>query len=69
MVSFITCAVDPYPQLLIAPAFAIPRALNQAGRELHPDLDHFISEIRFPGLSLDDIDVFEIHEAFAAQVE
>ena len=31
MVSFATCAVDPYPQLLIAPAFALPKALKQAG--------------------------------------
>ncbi len=43
-------AVDPADQLLIAPAYAIPIALQRAG------------------LRLDDIDVFEMHEAFAAQV-
>ncbi|KAF0852233.1 mitochondrial trifunctional enzyme 3-ketoacyl-CoA thiolase--acetyl-CoA acyltransferase--beta-ketothiolase subunit b [Andalucia godoyi] len=50
LVAFINCAVDPYPQLLLAPALAIPRALFDAG------------------LTLDDIDIFELHEAFAAQV-
>lgn len=43
-------AIDPFPQLLLAPAIAIPRCLEKAG------------------LTLDDIDIFEIHEAFAAQV-
>ena len=43
-------AIDPYPQLLMAPALAIPRALEKAG------------------LSSEEIDVWEIHEAFAAQV-
>eukprot|EP01061_Rhynchopus_euleeides_P017292 TRINITY_DN2876_c1_g1_i1.p2 TRINITY_DN2876_c1_g1~~TRINITY_DN2876_c1_g1_i1.p2 ORF type:complete len:446 (+),score=197.11 TRINITY_DN2876_c1_g1_i1:128-1465(+) len=43
-------AIDPYPQLLMAPALAIPRALQKAG------------------LSSEDIDVWEIHEAFSAQV-
>jgi acetyl-CoA acyltransferase len=43
-------AVDPAGQLLIAPAYAIPIALDRAG------------------LTLDDIDLFEMHEAFAAQV-
>ena len=43
-------AIDPWPQLLIAPAIAIIKVLDKAG------------------LTLDDIDVFEIHEAFAAQV-
>eukprot|EP01012_Entosiphon_sulcatum_P050840 TRINITY_DN6978_c0_g1_i1.p1 TRINITY_DN6978_c0_g1~~TRINITY_DN6978_c0_g1_i1.p1 ORF type:complete len:469 (-),score=89.90 TRINITY_DN6978_c0_g1_i1:83-1384(-) len=43
-------AIDPYPQLLLAPALAIPRALEKAG------------------LTLADIDIFEIHEAFAGQV-
>ena len=43
-------AIDPFPQLLLAPAIAIPRCLDKAG------------------LTLKDIDVFEIHEAFAAQV-
>ncbi|CEO97951.1 Acetyl-CoA C-acyltransferase [Plasmodiophora brassicae] len=47
---FATSAVDPYPELLIAPAIALPRALQHAN------------------LSLKDIDIFEIHEAFAAQV-
>ena len=48
--SYAYAAVDPADQLLIAPAFAIPIALQRAG------------------LTLDDIDLFEIHEAFAAQV-
>ncbi|HET8568309.1 MAG TPA: acetyl-CoA C-acyltransferase [Candidatus Limnocylindria bacterium] len=43
-------AVDPADQLLIAPAYAIPKVLERAG------------------LRLDDIDLFEMHEAFAAQV-
>eukprot|EP01064_Diplonema_japonicum_P028378 TRINITY_DN4344_c0_g2_i1.p1 TRINITY_DN4344_c0_g2~~TRINITY_DN4344_c0_g2_i1.p1 ORF type:complete len:446 (+),score=132.47 TRINITY_DN4344_c0_g2_i1:83-1420(+) len=43
-------AIDPYPQLLMAPAIAIPRCLDKAG------------------LSVKDIDVWEIHEAFSAQV-
>ncbi|MDE3101287.1 MAG: acetyl-CoA C-acyltransferase [Chloroflexota bacterium] len=43
-------AVDPADQLLIAPAYAIPIALERAG------------------IALDDVDVFEMHEAFAAQV-
>ncbi len=43
-------AVDPGDQLLIAPAYAIPVALERAG------------------LTLSDIGVFEMHEAFAAQV-
>jgi len=48
--SYAYAAVDPADQLLIAPAYAIPIALQRAG------------------LTLDDIDLFEIHEAFAAQV-
>jgi len=48
--SYAYTAVDPADQLLIAPAYAIPIALQRAG------------------LRLDDIDVFEMHEAFAAQV-
>ena len=48
--SYVNTAIDPFPQLLLAPAVAIPRALSRAG------------------LTLDDIDIFEIHEAFAAQV-
>jgi len=48
--SYAYAAVDPADQLLIAPAYAIPIALQRAG------------------LTLDDIDLFEVHEAFAAQV-
>jgi acetyl-CoA acyltransferase len=47
---FINTAIDPFPQLLLAPALAIPKALAKAG------------------LQLSDIDLFEFHEAFAAQV-
>src|SRR5215831_7017544 len=43
-------AVDPSGQLLIGPAYAIPKALDRAG------------------LTLGDIDLVEMHEAFAAQV-
>jgi acetyl-CoA acyltransferase len=43
-------AVDPNDQLLLAPAYAIPLALDRAG------------------LSLADMDLVEMHEAFAAQV-
>eukprot|EP01065_Artemidia_motanka_P030700 TRINITY_DN36784_c0_g1_i1.p2 TRINITY_DN36784_c0_g1~~TRINITY_DN36784_c0_g1_i1.p2 ORF type:complete len:438 (+),score=172.14 TRINITY_DN36784_c0_g1_i1:64-1377(+) len=43
-------AIDPYPQLLMAPALAIPKCLDKAG------------------LTVNDIDVFEFHEAFSAQV-
>jgi acetyl-CoA acyltransferase len=42
--------VDPAGQLLIGPAYAIPKALQRAG------------------LDLKDIDLVEMHEAFAAQV-
>jgi acetyl-CoA acyltransferase len=48
--SYAYAAVDPADQLLIAPAYAIPVALQRAG------------------LTLDEIDLFEMHEAFAAQV-
>lgn len=48
--SFVNVAIDPFPQLLLAPALAIPKALEIAG------------------LSLDEIDFVEMHEAFAAQV-
>lgn len=41
---------DPKTELLLGPAYAIPKVLKMAG------------------LSLSDIGVFEIHEAFAAQV-
>ena len=43
-------AVDPAGQLLLGPAYAIPRALDRAG------------------VALSDIDLVEMHEAFAAQV-
>ncbi|MBI2570023.1 MAG: acetyl-CoA C-acyltransferase [Candidatus Schekmanbacteria bacterium] len=43
-------AIDPRDQLLLAPAFAMPKALKLAGT------------------SLRDIDVIDMHEAFAAQV-
>lgn len=43
-------AVDPNWQLLMAPIFAVPTALERAG------------------LQLKDIDLFDVHEAFAAQV-
>jgi acetyl-CoA acyltransferase len=43
-------AVDPGWQLLMAPVFAAPRALERAG------------------LSLKDMDLVDMHEAFAAQV-
>lgn len=42
--------VDPADQLLIGPAFAMPKALDRAG------------------LSLSDVGVVDMHEAFAAQV-
>jgi acetyl-CoA acyltransferase len=48
--SYAKSAIDPYPQLLLAPAVAVPQALEKAG------------------LTLADIDIFEIHEAFSAQV-
>eukprot|EP01063_Lacrimia_lanifica_P037636 TRINITY_DN7792_c0_g1_i1.p1 TRINITY_DN7792_c0_g1~~TRINITY_DN7792_c0_g1_i1.p1 ORF type:complete len:465 (+),score=181.81 TRINITY_DN7792_c0_g1_i1:59-1396(+) len=43
-------AIEPYPQLLMAPALSIARCLDKAG------------------LEVGDIDLWEIHEAFAAQV-
>jgi acetyl-CoA acyltransferase len=48
--SYAKTAVEPNPQLLLAPAVAIPLALEKAG------------------IGVDDIDIWEIHEAFAAQV-
>ncbi len=48
--SYAYTAVDPADELLIGPAYAIPKALDRAG------------------LALTDIDVVEMHEAFAAQV-
>jgi acetyl-CoA acyltransferase len=43
-------AIDPYPQLLLAPAMGWGKCLDAAG------------------ITAKDIDRFEIHEAFAAQV-
>jgi acetyl-CoA acyltransferase len=48
--SYAYAAIDPGEQLLQAPVFAAPLALERAG------------------LSLNDIDLVEMHEAFAAQV-
>lgn len=48
--SYTYVAQDPGEELLLGPAYAIPRLLDRAG------------------LGLDDIDVFELHEAFAGQV-
>jgi len=49
--SYAYAAVDPGWQLLMAPVFALPKALDRAG-----------------GLKLDQMDLVDIHEAFAAQV-
>ena len=43
-------AQDPQEELLLGPAYAIPKVLKKAG------------------LTIEDIDVVEIHEAFAGQV-
>jgi len=48
--NYIYTGHDPLDELLLGPAFAIPKLLDQAG------------------LSLSNIGVFEIHEAFAAQM-
>lgn len=48
--SYAVAALDPGEQLLMGPAFAVPRALDRAG-------------ITWP-----ELDVVEMHEAFAAQV-
>jgi acetyl-CoA acyltransferase len=48
--SYAYAAVDPAGQLLLGPAYAIPKALDRAG------------------IRLDDIELVEMHEAFAAQV-
>jgi acetyl-CoA acyltransferase len=48
--SYAYAAVDPSEQLLIGPAYAIPKALDRAG------------------VKLSDIQLVEMHEAFAAQV-
>ncbi|KAJ1373588.1 hypothetical protein KIN20_036037 [Parelaphostrongylus tenuis] len=47
---YLYVAQDPKDQLLLSPAYAIPKLLDKAG------------------LGLNDISVFEIHEAFAGQV-
>jgi acetyl-CoA acyltransferase len=48
--SYAVAAVDPGWQLLMGPAYAVPRALARAG------------------ITWNDLDLVEIHEAFAAQV-
>jgi len=48
--SYAFCAIDPDWQMLMGPAFVVPRALARAG------------------LALGNIDLVDIHEAFAAQV-
>jgi acetyl-CoA acyltransferase len=50
IVDFISVGVDPNDQMLIGPAYAIPKLLKK----------HHLRR--------EDIDVYEIHEAFAAQV-
>lgn len=50
LASWAYTSIDPFPQLLLAPALGWPKALAKAG------------------LKLRDIDLFEVHEAFAAQV-
>lgn len=47
---YVYVAQDPGKELLLGPAYAIPKILNRAN------------------LTLDDVDVFELHEAFAGQV-
>eukprot|EP00121_Abeoforma_whisleri_P002936 Awhi_evm1s2639 len=47
---FTYVAQDPVDQLLLGPAYAVPKILNMAGLEMK------------------DVDVFELHEAFAGQV-
>jgi acetyl-CoA acyltransferase len=49
--SYAYAAVDPGWQLLMAPVFALPKALDRSG-----------------GLTLSQMDLVDIHEAFAAQV-
>jgi acetyl-CoA acyltransferase len=48
--SYAYAAVDPAGQLLLGPAYAIPRALDRAG------------------IALNEIELVEMHEAFASQV-
>ncbi|MGY3803778.1 thiolase family protein [Pigmentibacter ruber] len=50
IVDTVTVAVDPHDQLLIGPAYVIPKILKRNN------------------LTKEDIDIFEIHEAFAGQV-
>jgi len=50
LVDYLYVAQDPGEELLLGPAYAVPRLLERNG------------------LSLSDIDVLEIHEAFAGQV-
>ncbi len=50
IIDTVTVAVDPNDQLLIGPAYAIPKILKRNN------------------LTKDDIDFYEIHEAFAGQV-
>jgi len=47
---YVYTAHEPWEELLLGPAFAIPKLLDKFG------------------MTLDQIDVFEIHEAFAAQI-
>lgn len=47
---FLYVSQDPVDELLLGPAYGIPRILNRAN------------------LSLGDIDVWEVHEAFAGQI-
>ena len=69
--AYCVTGVDPFPQLLLAPAYAIPKALDDAGvalSSLSLSLRYSLMYVPHAGLSLSDIDLFEIHEAFAAQV-
>jgi len=50
VVSWSNVGIEPEPQLLLGPAYAVPAALKKAG------------------LNLSDMDLIDIHEAFAAQV-
>ena len=48
VVTYVKCAVDPFPQLLLAPAIAIPIALHRAGLQL-ADIDLFEFHEAFAG--------------------
>lgn len=50
VLSWANSALSPKQQLLLGPAYAVPKALDRAG------------------LKLSDMDIIDIHEAFAAQV-